>query len=54
MIDTGASRPWFDMSTAQTPAEAAVPLVDLVLRSSLDQSMYGELVGPGRVFPWKP
>jgi len=54
MIDTGASRPWFDMSTAQTPAEAAVPLVDLVLRSSLDQSMYGELVAPGRVFPWKP
>ena len=54
MIDTGASRPWFDMSTAQTPAEAAVPLVDLVLRSSLDQSMYGELVAPGRVLPWKP
>ncbi|MEA2151780.1 MAG: carbonyl reductase 1 [Solirubrobacteraceae bacterium] len=54
LFDTGASRPWFDMSNAQTAAEAAVPLVDLALRSSLDQSMYGELVAPGRVLPWKP
>jgi hypothetical protein len=42
------------MSDAETPAEAAVPLVDLALRSSLDQSMYGELVLRGRVLPWKP
>jgi carbonyl reductase 1 len=54
MIDTGASRPWFDMSRAQTPAQAAAPLVELALRSSLDASMYGELIRSGRVLPWKP
>jgi NAD(P)-dependent dehydrogenase (short-subunit alcohol dehydrogenase family) len=54
LFDTGASRPWFDMSNAQTPAEAAVPIVDLVLRGSLDQGMYGELVLSDRVLPWKP
>jgi hypothetical protein len=54
MIDTGASRPWFDMSHAQTPAQAAGPLVDLALRSSLDASLYGELIRFGQVLAWKP
>jgi NAD(P)-dependent dehydrogenase (short-subunit alcohol dehydrogenase family) len=54
MLDTGASRPWFDMSRAQTPAQAAGPLVDLALRSSLDASLYGELIRFGHVLPWKP
>jgi len=54
MIDTGASRPWFDMSHAQTPAQAAGPLVDLALRDSLDASLYGELIRFGNVLPWKP
>jgi len=54
MIDTGASRPWFDMSHAQTPAQAAGPLVDLAFRSSLDASLYGELIRFGDVLPWKP
>jgi carbonyl reductase 1 len=54
MIDTGASRPWFDMSDAQTPAQAAGPLVDLALRSSLDANLYGELIRFGHVLPWKP
>jgi carbonyl reductase 1 len=54
MIDTGASRPWFDMSHAQTPAQAAGPLIDLALRSSLDASLYGELIRFGQVLPWKP
>jgi NAD(P)-dependent dehydrogenase (short-subunit alcohol dehydrogenase family) len=54
MIDTGASRPWFDMSHAQTPAQAAGPLVDLALRSALDASLYGELIRFGHVLPWKP
>ncbi len=54
MIDTGASRPWFDMSHAQTPAQAAGPLIDLALRSSLDPSLYGELIRFGQVLPWKP
>ena len=54
MIDTGASRPWFDMRHAQSPAQAAGPLVDLALRDSLDASTYGELVRFGHVLPWKP
>ncbi len=54
MIDTGASRPWFDMSHAQTPAQAAGPIVDLALRCSLDASLYGELIRFGQVLPWKP
>ncbi len=54
MIDTGASRPWFDMSHAQTPTQAAGPLVDLALRSSLDPSLYGELIRFGHALPWKP
>jgi carbonyl reductase 1 len=54
MIDTGASRPWFEMSHAQTPAQAAGPLIDLVLRSSLDPSLYGELIRFGQVLSWKP
>jgi NAD(P)-dependent dehydrogenase (short-subunit alcohol dehydrogenase family) len=54
MIDTGASRPWFDMSHAQTPAQAAGPIIDLALRSSLDASLYGELIRFGQVLPWKP
>jgi NAD(P)-dependent dehydrogenase (short-subunit alcohol dehydrogenase family) len=54
MIDTGASRPWFEMSHAQTPAQAAGPLIDLVLRSSLDSSLYGELIRFGQVLSWKP
>jgi hypothetical protein len=54
MIDTGSSRPWFDMSRAQTPAQAAGPLVDLALRGSLDSSLYGELIRFGHVLPWKP
>lgn len=54
MIDTGASRPWFDMSNAQTPTEAAGPVIDLALRSSLDAGMYGELIRFGQILPWKP
>lgn len=54
MIDTGASRPWFEMSHAQTPVEAAGALVDLALRSSLDTSLYGQLVRFGEILSWKP
>jgi NAD(P)-dependent dehydrogenase (short-subunit alcohol dehydrogenase family) len=51
MVDTAASRAWFDMSGAQTPAEAASPLVDLVLGQP-DRALYGELVRFGRRLPW--
>jgi NAD(P)-dependent dehydrogenase (short-subunit alcohol dehydrogenase family) len=53
MIDTGASRPWFDMSSAQTPAEAAVALLDLALDPDPDPRLYGELVRFARVIPWR-
>jgi NAD(P)-dependent dehydrogenase (short-subunit alcohol dehydrogenase family) len=54
LIDTGASRPWFtDMSNAQTPEQAAVAVLDLVLSSSPGLETYGELVQFGKVLPWR-
>ncbi|HEU5266802.1 MAG TPA: SDR family NAD(P)-dependent oxidoreductase [Jatrophihabitans sp.] len=52
LIDTAASRPWFeDMSGAQTPAQAAVPLLRLAV-DPVRPDTYGELVQFGRVRPW--
>ena len=54
LIDTGASRPWFDdMSSAQTPAEAAAWPVRLGLSPTFDPVFYGELVQFGQVLPWE-
>lgn len=54
LIDTGASRPWFaDMSSAQTPEQAAGPVLDLALTRPIDPATYGELVQFGRVLPWE-
>lgn len=53
MIDTGASRPWFDMSNAQTPAQAAVSLLRLALDPLADPLLYGELSRFGKVLPWR-
>jgi carbonyl reductase 1 len=51
LIDTDASRPWFDdMRSAQTPAQAAGPILDL----AFDPRFHGELVQFGRVLPWEP
>lgn len=53
MIDTRASRPWFsDYSHAQTPAQAAAPVLDLILTDHVDPSAYGELIRFGKVLPW--
>ncbi|WP_395297616.1 SDR family NAD(P)-dependent oxidoreductase [Kitasatospora hibisci] len=53
MVDTRASRPWFtDYSGAQTPAEAARAVLDLVLADGVDPAYYGELVQFGKVLPW--
>jgi NAD(P)-dependent dehydrogenase (short-subunit alcohol dehydrogenase family) len=54
LIDTGASRPWLDINDAQTPEEAAQPLLDLVLDPNPDARLYGELILSGRVLSWKP
>ena len=54
LIDTDASRPWFDdMSNAQTPAAAASWPLDLVLAPTFDPAFYGELVQFGKVLPWE-
>ena len=54
LIDTDASRPWFDdMSSAQTPAEAAGWPVELALSDQFDPAFYGELVQFGKVLPWE-
>jgi carbonyl reductase 1 len=53
LIDTDASRPWFDdMSQALTPAQAAVWPVALALAPQFDPAIYGELVQFGKVLPW--
>jgi carbonyl reductase 1 len=53
LIDTAASRPWFDdMSAAQTPAQAAVDPLRLAL-DPVRPGTYGELVQFGRVRPWR-
>ncbi|MEY9964734.1 carbonyl reductase 1 [Streptacidiphilus sp. MAP12-16] len=53
MVDTRASRPWFsDYSGAQTPARAAMAVLDLVLAEQVDPTQYGELVRSGKVVPW--
>jgi carbonyl reductase 1 len=52
LIDTAASRPWFqDMSGAQTPAQAAAEPLRLAL-DPVKPDTYGELVQFGRVRPW--
>ncbi|RSM75856.1 KR domain-containing protein [Kibdelosporangium aridum] len=52
LVDTRASRPWFDaMDKALTPAEAARRVLNFVL-ADFDPAMYGELVQFGRVLPW--
>ena len=53
LIDTGASRPWLDVQGAQTPEQAAGPLLDLVLDPTPHPSFYGALVRDGRVLPWE-
>jgi NAD(P)-dependent dehydrogenase (short-subunit alcohol dehydrogenase family) len=54
LIDTDASRPWFeDMSAAQTPAQAAAWPVELALASTFDRAFYGELVQFAKVLPWE-
>lgn len=55
LVDTRASRPWFDdFSQAKSPADAVTPIVDLILADRIDPAMYGELIRDGKVLPWKP
>ncbi|MFD5385766.1 SDR family NAD(P)-dependent oxidoreductase [Streptomyces sp. NPDC127074] len=53
MVDTATSRPWFgDYSQAQSPAQAAGAVLDLIFAEHVDPALYGELVRFGKVLPW--
>ena len=53
LVDTDASRPWFDdMSAAQSPAKAAVDVVWLATLPPRTETPYGELVQHRQVLPW--
>ncbi|MFJ4930108.1 SDR family NAD(P)-dependent oxidoreductase [Streptomyces sp. NPDC088736] len=53
MVDTATSRPWFsDYSQAQSPAQAAEAVLDLVFSDHVDPSLYGELVRFGKALDW--
>ncbi|MFC8241949.1 SDR family NAD(P)-dependent oxidoreductase [Streptomyces chartreusis] len=53
MVDTATSRPWFsDYSHAQSPSDAARPVLDLILTDSVVPSLYGELVRFGKALDW--
>ncbi|MFI6832298.1 SDR family NAD(P)-dependent oxidoreductase [Kribbella sp. NPDC050241] len=53
MMNTPTSALWWDVSTAPTPAEAAVPLLDLALEPFAPDA-YGQLIRYGKVLPWAP
>ncbi|MFF7135726.1 SDR family NAD(P)-dependent oxidoreductase [Streptomyces sp. NPDC008196] len=53
MVDTATSRPWFsDYSQAQTPAQAAEAVLDLVFTEHVDPALYGELIRDGKALDW--
>lgn len=55
LVDTRASRPWFDdFSQARTPEDAVQPILDLLLADHVDPTTYGELIRDGKVLPWHP
>ncbi|MFD3400700.1 hypothetical protein ACFWUU_08500 [Kribbella sp. NPDC058693] len=55
LVDTRASRPWFDdFSEAKSPQDAVQPIVDLLLADHVDPALYGELIRDGKVVEWKP
>jgi len=52
LVDTAASRLWFDVSREQTPTQAATAILDLVLAAPVDPATYSELIQFGEVLPW--
>jgi NAD(P)-dependent dehydrogenase (short-subunit alcohol dehydrogenase family) len=53
MMNTPTAAMWWDVSRAASPAQAAVPLLDLALEP-VKPGHYGELVRNGEVLPWSP
>jgi carbonyl reductase 1 len=55
LVDTDASRPWFDdMSEALSPDQAAVDVLWLALLPAGTRGPYGELVQYRKVLPFRP
>jgi NAD(P)-dependent dehydrogenase (short-subunit alcohol dehydrogenase family) len=55
LVDTRASRPWFDdFSEARTPEDAVQPILDLLLNDHVEPTTYGELIRDGKILPWRP
>ena len=53
LMDTEASRPWFsDMSSALSPAQAAVDVTWLATLSPGTNTPYGELIQHRKAIPW--
>ncbi|WP_375749150.1 SDR family NAD(P)-dependent oxidoreductase [Vibrio sp. HN007] len=53
LVDTDASRPWFDnMQDARSPDDAAIAVVDLLLTKAGAKEPHGELVTFGQCLPW--
>ena len=53
LVDTAASRPWFDdMSAAQSPDQAAAPIVDVLLAKPDGTHDHGQLIKFAQVLPW--
>jgi NAD(P)-dependent dehydrogenase (short-subunit alcohol dehydrogenase family) len=53
LVDTDASRPWFeDMSSAQTPTQAAVDVLWLATLPPKTRRPFGELVQHRAILPW--
>jgi NAD(P)-dependent dehydrogenase (short-subunit alcohol dehydrogenase family) len=53
LVDTDASRPWFDdMSKAQSPAQAAVDVIWLAALAPRSEIPYRELVQHRKVIAW--
>lgn len=53
LLDTEASRPWFDsMENALSPEDGAAPIIDLLLAESGTTAPHGQLVRFGRTLPW--
>jgi NAD(P)-dependent dehydrogenase (short-subunit alcohol dehydrogenase family) len=53
MMNTPTSAVWWNVSDAPTPAQAAIPLLDLALEP-IKPGHYGELIRNAEVLPWAP
>ncbi|WP_437947737.1 SDR family NAD(P)-dependent oxidoreductase [Sorangium sp. So ce296] len=53
LVDTEASRPWFDdMSSAQSPMDAAKDVLWICTHPAGSPDLYGELVQHRQIIPW--